>query len=121
MYKEIAWNEIKVRYPNYSKLISMNADDFFSQNLDQKYEFSYLGNKTYIIFDEYWKYSEIHTLHKDYQATVHVSGNDSIDVSNSDLNLILIEFELYWEGIPHNLSVILDIEERKFIGILGIM
>jgi hypothetical protein len=121
VYQELAWNQINEFYPEMSRIIAMNSDDFFAQKLDEKYEFSYLGNKTYVVFDEYWKYSTVYPLDQEYKTTVLVGDNGSLEVSNKDRNLILIEYDVYLDSFFNTeVRFVFDINKHEIVGMLGI-
>ncbi len=100
----------------------MNTEDFFENNLNTRFDFKYIGNKSYVVFDEVWKYSKVYPLYKDYKKTILGSNSESIYVSNEREKLVIIEYEIYWDmsGIKHNFSIIFDTEELEILGMIGI-
>lgn len=121
-YKRYSWEQMNDAFPSYYKIIGMKSDTFFESGLDQNYEYRYIGDKSYVVFDEIWKYSTIHPFHKDYSGQIIGINNDSIKVTNENKNLVIVEYDFYWHGTSniHKLNVVFDTEAMKILGMIGI-
>ncbi len=120
-YKENAWKQINEFYPDVAVRLAMSSEDFFEQKLDKIYDFTYLGNKTHVVFDEYWKYAEVYGLDKGFEAILLEDDGTTIEVNNEDRSLIVIKYGCYFSEIHDDISFVYDIDEGKVLGTFGIM